>query len=66
VTSWAQAQELAAVAELARRRRVAGAVDAGGRDCDRAADAGDRGPVADTGRVITTWPDVLCSDRMEL
>jgi hypothetical protein len=50
VTSWAQAQELAAVAELARRRRVAGTVDAGGRDCDRAADAGDRGPVADTGR----------------
>src|SRR5215471_4622044 len=50
VTSWAQAQELAAVAELARRRRVAGAVDAGGQDCDRAADAGDRDPVADTGR----------------
>jgi hypothetical protein len=49
VTSWAQAQELAAVAELARRRRVAGTVDAGGRDCDRAADAGDCGPVADTG-----------------
>ena len=51
VTSWAQAQELAAVAELARRRRVAGAVDAGGQDCDRAADAGERDPVADTGRV---------------
>ena len=50
VTSWAQAQELAAVAELARRRRVAGAVDAGGQDCDRAVDAGDRDPVADTGR----------------
>jgi hypothetical protein len=50
VTSWAQAQELAAVAELGRRRRVAGAVDASGQDCDRAADAGDRGPVADTGR----------------
>jgi len=50
VTSWAQAQELAAVAELARRRRVAGAVEAGGQDCDRAADAGDRDPVADTGR----------------
>jgi hypothetical protein len=50
VTSWAQAQELAAVAELARRRRVAGAVDADGQDCDRAADAGDRDPVADTGR----------------
>jgi Domain of unknown function (DUF222) len=50
VTSWAQAQELAAVAELARRRRVTGAVDAGGQDCDRAADAGDRGPVADAGR----------------
>src|SRR5215831_10992692 len=50
VTSWAQAQELAAVAELARRRRVAGAGDAGGSDCDRAADAGDRDPVADTGR----------------
>ena len=49
VTSWAQAQELAAVAELARRRRVAGAVEAGGQDCDRAADAGDRGPVADVG-----------------
>jgi len=32
VTSWAQAQELAAVAELARRRRVAGAGDAGGSD----------------------------------
>src|SRR5215475_5468842 len=48
VTSWAQAQELAAVAELARRRRVTGAVDAGGQACDRAADAGDRGPVADT------------------
>jgi hypothetical protein len=60
VTSWAQAQELAAVAELARRR-VTGAVDVGGQDCDRAADAGDRDPVADTGRVITTWPDVLCS-----
>src|SRR5262252_1233190 len=40
VTSWAQAQELAAVAELARRR-VTGAVDAGGQDC---------GPAADTGR----------------
>ena len=38
------------MAELARRRRVAGAVDAGGQDCDRAADAGDRDPVADTGR----------------
>src|SRR5215471_3113887 len=50
VTSWAQAQELAAVAELARRRRVAGAVDAGGQDRDRAADAGDHGPVADVGR----------------
>jgi hypothetical protein len=50
VTSWAQAQELAAVAELARRRRVAGAVDAGGQDCDRVADAGERDPVADTGR----------------
>ena len=50
VTSWAQAEELAAVAELARRRRIAGAVDTGGQDCDRAADAGDRGPVADTGR----------------
>ena len=50
VTSWAQAQELAAVAELARRRRIAGAVDSGGQDCDRAADAGDRDPVADTGR----------------
>ena len=50
VTSWAQAQELAAVAELARRRRAAGTVDAGGQDCDRAADAGDRDPVADTGR----------------
>jgi Domain of unknown function (DUF222) len=50
VTSWAQAQELAAVAELARRRRVTGAVDAGGQDCDRVADAGDRDPVADTGR----------------
>jgi hypothetical protein len=50
VTSWAQAQELAAVAELARRRRIAGAVDTGGQDCDRAADAGDRDPVADTGR----------------
>ena len=50
VTSWAQAQELAAVAELARRRRVVGTVDAGGQDCDRAADAGDRDPVADTGR----------------
>jgi len=49
VTSWAQAQELAAVAELARRRRVAGTVDVGGRDCDRAADAGDCGPVADGG-----------------
>ncbi len=61
VTSWAQAQELAAVAELARRRCVAGAVNAGGQDCDRAADAGDRDPVADTGRVMTTWPDVQCS-----
>jgi hypothetical protein len=50
VTSWAQAQELAAVAELARRRRVAGAADAGGQDCDRAVDAGDCGPVADAGR----------------
>ena len=50
VTSWAQAQELAAVAELARRRRVAGAGDAGGQDCDRVADAGERDPVADTGR----------------
>ena len=50
VTSWAQAQELAAVAELARRRGVPGARDASGADCDRAADAGDRGPVADAGR----------------
>src|SRR5262245_35186639 len=50
VTSWAQAQELAAVAELARRRRVAEAVDAGGQDRDRAVDAGDCGPVADAGR----------------
>jgi Domain of unknown function (DUF222) len=50
VTSWAQAQELAAVAELARRRRVVGTVDASGQDCDRAADAGDRDPVADAGR----------------
>ena len=50
VTSWAQAQELAAVAELARRRRVTGAADVGGQDCDRAADAGDRDPVADIGR----------------
>jgi Domain of unknown function (DUF222) len=50
VTSWAQAQELAAVAELARRRQVAGARDASGEDCDRAADAGDRDPVADAGR----------------
>ena len=50
VTSWAQSQELAAVAELARRRRVGGAMDAGGQDCDRAADAGDRDSVADTGR----------------
>jgi hypothetical protein len=50
VTSWAPAQELAAVAELARRRRIAGAVDVGGQDCDRAADAGDRDPAADTGR----------------
>jgi hypothetical protein len=50
VTSWAQAQELAAVAELARRRRVAGTVEAGGQGCDRVADAGDRDPAADTGR----------------
>ena len=50
VTSWAQAQELAAVAELARRRRVVGTGDASGEDCDRAADAGDRDPVADIGR----------------
>jgi hypothetical protein len=49
VTSWAQAQELAAVAELARRRGCPGARDAGGEDCDRVADAGDRGPVADGG-----------------
>jgi Domain of unknown function (DUF222) len=40
VTSWAQAQELAAVSELARRRRVAGAVDAGAADIDPAANAG--------------------------
>ncbi|HXZ77533.1 MAG TPA: hypothetical protein VEH31_42595 [Streptosporangiaceae bacterium] len=44
VTSWAQAQELAAVAELARRRRVAGAVVADGQDCDRAADTVTSGP----------------------
>jgi Domain of unknown function (DUF222) len=50
VTSWAQAQELAAVAELARRRGVPGARDASAQDCDRVADAGDRGPVADAGR----------------
>jgi Domain of unknown function (DUF222) len=50
VTSWAQAQELAAVAELAQRRGVPGARDASGEDCDRAADAGDCGPVADAGR----------------
>jgi Domain of unknown function (DUF222) len=50
VTSWAQAQELAAVAELARRRGVPGARDTGGEDCDRAADAGDRDPVADAGQ----------------
>jgi Domain of unknown function (DUF222) len=40
VTSWAQAQELAAVAELARRRRVAGAADATGEGRSPAADAG--------------------------
>jgi Domain of unknown function (DUF222) len=50
VTSWAQAQELAAVTELARRRGVPGARDASGEDCDRAADAGDRDPAADAGR----------------
>jgi len=50
VTSWAQAQELAAVAELARRRGAPGARKASGQGCDRAADAGDRGPVADAGR----------------
>src|SRR5215469_10391433 len=50
VTSWAQAQELAAVAELARRRGAPGAREASGQGCDRAADAGDRGPVADAGR----------------
>src|SRR5215469_2551357 len=50
VTSWAQAQELAAVAELARRRGVPGARDASGEDCDRVADAGDRDPAADGGR----------------
>jgi hypothetical protein len=33
---------------------VSDADDAGGQDCDRAADAGDRGPAADVGRVITT------------
>ncbi|HYB87406.1 MAG TPA: DUF222 domain-containing protein [Streptosporangiaceae bacterium] len=49
VTSWAQAQELAAVAELARRRRVTGAVDTGAADRDPAADAGqeDDDPVAE-------------------
>ena len=49
VTSWAQAQELAAVAELARRRHVAGAVDTGAPDRDPAADARqeDDDPVAD-------------------
>jgi hypothetical protein len=48
VTSWAQAQELAAVAELARRRGVAGAADADGEDRDPAADPGpeDSDPVA--------------------
>jgi Domain of unknown function (DUF222) len=45
VTSWAQAHELAAVAELARRRHVAGAVDAGGQDCDTGRDGYD--PVAE-------------------
>jgi Domain of unknown function (DUF222) len=48
VTSWAQAQELAAVAELARRRGVAGAGDAGEADRDPATDPGpeDSDPVA--------------------
>ena len=59
VTSWAQAQELAAVAELARRRRVAGAVDAGGQDCDRAADAGTaarpRTPAGVTTTPLPSW-----------
>src|SRR5262249_24092338 len=40
VTSWAQAQELQAVAELARRRRCAGTVDAGGDDRDPVGEAG--------------------------
>jgi Domain of unknown function (DUF222) len=48
VTSWAQAQELAAVAELARRRGVPGAGDAVGLDRDPAAEAGqeEEDPVA--------------------
>ncbi len=49
VTSWAQAQELAAVAELARRRGVACAGDAGGDDRDPATDPGpaDSDPAAE-------------------
>ena len=49
VTCWAQAQELAAVAELARRRGVACAGDAGGDDRDPATDPGpaDSDPAAE-------------------
>src|SRR5215471_16501679 len=43
VTSWAQAQELAAVAELARRRRVAGAVVTHGEGANPAVAAGEEG-----------------------
>src|SRR5215831_3903084 len=43
VTSWAQAQELAAVAELARRRRVAGAVATHGEGATPAVGADEEG-----------------------
>src|SRR5215831_8430096 len=43
VTSWAQAQELAAVAELARRRGVAGAVATHGEGANPAVAAGEEG-----------------------
>jgi hypothetical protein len=59
VTSWAQAQELQAVAELAWRRRCAGAVDACGEDFDQVAGAG---PQA-SDRVANGGPQG--SDRVE-
>ena len=59
VTSWAQAEELAAVAELARRRGVPGARDASDQDCDRAARAGPCHIAGGRGAFFPVWADIF-------